>query len=337
MRKKFYVAVIVLISLAISFLHYWETSATPELHSIYLELYYIPVLMAAFAFGLRGSIPEFFFIVLLYVPYVVIFGAETVLSMADKMAHIFLFGVFAFLFGFLVDRERKSRTEYEKARYLAGLGQAAAAIVHELKNPLITIAGFARRIREGKGDAAEEARTIEESAESMRKIVADVLDFSKPARLSPVRQDIRNAVRRACDTCMAKAEKTGVKLLLNLPAEPLDVPVDEPSLERAIVNFVDNSIDASKAGQAVTISASLEQDAAIIRINDDGAGMDKETLENIFIPFYSRKTAGTGLGMAIAKKIIDEHGGAIKIKSRPGEGTEITITLLRLRAVSLSS
>ncbi len=328
MRKKFYVAAIVLTTLSVSFLHYWETSETQVLHTIYLELYYIPVLIAAFAFGLRGAIPTYILIVLLYLPYALIFKTETILSLANKLTHIFLIGFFALLFGFLVDRDRRLRGESEKARYLAGLGQAAAAIVHELKNPLITITGFARRIREGKGDVAAGVRTIEESAEAMQEIVADVLDFAKPAKLSPRRQDIRGVVRKACDTCRAKAEKAGVALSLNLPDGPLDAPVDALSLERAIVNFIDNGVDASKRGQVVTISAGLsEKDAITVRVRDDGMGMDKETLENVFIPFYTRKSAGTGLGMAIAKKIIEEHRGGLRIKSRPAEGTEVTITL----------
>jgi two-component system sporulation sensor kinase B len=98
-------------------------------------------------------------------------------------------------------------------------------------------------------------------------------------------------------------------------------------MERALVNLINNAIDASLIGYIVSIAPTLEKESIIIRIKDYGSGMDKETVENIFIPFYTKKSAGTGLGMAIAKKIIDGHQGHIDVKSREQTGTEVIIRL----------
>jgi signal transduction histidine kinase len=98
-------------------------------------------------------------------------------------------------------------------------------------------------------------------------------------------------------------------------------------MERALVNLVNNSIEASGKGQSVMVSVIQGRNNLIIRIADKGLGMDKETLENIFTPFYTKKKEGTGLGMPIAKKVIESHKGKIHIDSKLGVGTEVRIEL----------
>jgi signal transduction histidine kinase len=236
-------------------------------------------------------------------------------------------GIFAFLAGFLVDRHRRLQKQFEKDRYLAGLGQAAAAIVHDLRSPLISILGFAKRVREGKGNISAATQVIEESAQSMQRIVDGVLDFARPIRLDIREEDIHGVVQRACDSCRIKAEERKVALSMELPSAPVHVEIDGFSLQRALVNLVNNAIEASADGRSVIVRTETEKNHVVIKVKDFGSGMDKETLENIFIPFYSKKASGTGLGMAIAKKVVEGHGGNIRINSQPGIGTEVMIKL----------
>jgi signal transduction histidine kinase len=100
-------------------------------------------------------------------------------------------------------------------------------------------------------------------------------------------------------------------------------------MERALTNLVTNAIEASSEGQKVTICALTGNEKATITITDLGQGMDEETLEKIFVPFYTRKSTGVGLGMAIAKKIVEEHEGEIVVSSQLGMGTEIAVILPR--------
>jgi len=93
------------------------------------------------------------------------------------------------------------------------------------------------------------------------------------------------------------------------------------------MNLVSNSIEASSAGQNVLISAEKVKKDFVIRVIDEGVGMDKEVLENVFVPFYTKKKKGTGLGMPIVKKIVEGHSGEIAILSRAGQGTEVIIKL----------
>lgn len=126
---------------------------------------------------------------------------------------------------------------------------------------------------------------------------------------------------------MVKAEGEGVTLSIDIPAEPVTMAIDSFQMQRALINLVDNAIEASRNGQNVIISMKHEKNDMVIKIKDRGIGIDKETIENIFMPFYSKKSTGTGLGMYIAKRIIEGQGGKIRVKSKTGWGTEVMLEL----------
>jgi signal transduction histidine kinase len=199
--------------------------------------------------------------------------------------------------------------------------------VHDLKNPIITILGFSKRIKDRKGNADEAIDIVLDSALTMQKIVHDVLDFSKPLQLTLKKEDIREVIAKACQFSEAKAGGEGVNLFTRVPASPVYIELDSFHMERALVNLLSNAIEASGKGQSVTVSVIEGRNNVLITIADQGLGMDKKTLENVFIPFYTNKKEGTGLGMPIAKKVIESHHGKIHVDSKPGEGTEVRIEL----------
>ena len=324
-RHRYSVAVIAALTILISYLHYSTVVSIHALHGIYAELYYIPVLLGALFFGLSGGIGAFIFVLVLYLPYVFLNLTGTLLS--ERLLALFFIGMFAVLTGAFIDRERRYRKQLERDRYLMGLGQAATMIVHDLKNPLFTIIGFAKRIMEKKENDDTAVEAIIESAEVMQKIVFDVLDFAKPIVLEVKAQDIRDIVKKSCEACKLKAADNGTSLTLELPSQSVIAEVDGFRVERALSNLINNAIEASGKGQHVRISMSIEKTHLLIIIQDNGAGMDRETLENIFIPYYTKKSAGSGLGMPIAKKIIEGHKGKILIDSKPGRGTKVGVYL----------
>jgi signal transduction histidine kinase len=244
-------------------------------------------------------------------------------SEVSRLFHLGLQGLFTFFAGYLVDRERKLREQTEKERDLARIGQVATAIVHDLKNPIITILGFSKRIKDRKGNADEAIDIVVDSALTMQKIVQGVLDFSKPLQLTLKQEDIREVIAKACQFCEAKAGGEGVNLLTMVPASPVYVELDSFHIERALINLVSNAIEASSRGQDVKVGTAPGKGTLVITIADQGPGMDRETIENIFTPFYTKKKEGTGLGMPIAKKVVEAHKGKIK----PGAGTEVRIEL----------
>lgn len=325
-RNKLSLALIVVSTMIITYLHY-SILGEQSPYIVLEELYYIPILLGALIFGLKGALLTYLFVSGCYLPYFFGGWATTVLSFLDRLLHLLFSGVFAFLAGFMVEWDRRREKRFEKDRYLAGLGEAATAIVHDLRNPILSIQGFARRIREGKGNIAAAAETIENSARNMQQMVEGVLDFARPVRLELKEEDILGVVRRACESCQVRAEEKGILLDVELPASPLQVKIDGFNLQRAVANLISNAIDASAKGQRVVILVECMGGHATVRVRDFGSGMDKETLENIFIPFYSKKSSGTGLGMAIVKKTIEAHRGKIHIDSHEGRGTEVRMEL----------
>lgn len=313
--------------MVVSYLHYTSSLVDSPFDVIYMDLYYILVLVGALVFGLRGAIITYISVLILYFPYILTIWHVKGLLLGEDLLHALFFGVFAFIAGFLVDRETRYRKQSEKQTYLAALGHAAGTVAHELRNPLTAISGFARRIREKKGDPDAALERILDAAEAMHRIVDSTLDFAKPLKPALQEGDLIRVVNSTLSLCRAKADQHNVKVSLILPPEPLPCILDSFLCERALINLIDNAIDASGDGKSVVINGSREKEYVVISIKDHGSGMDGETLENIFTPFYTTKINGNGIGMAITKKIIDGHHGIIHIDSKPGQDTEIIIHL----------
>jgi len=324
--NRFVIIFIVVFSLLITFFHLWVFQKDPT-HILLEELYYIPILMGALFFGLKGALITWLFVSLLYLPYFFGHWAIGFLGVADRILHLLFTGGFAFMAGYLIERDKKILKKLEKDRYLTGLGQAAATIVHDLKNPLITILGFSRRLQVGKGDPGTGLQTIVDSASKMDEIVTDVLNFAKPVHLETKEEDVRGIVEQAAAGCKTKADAARISLFSDLPAQPVIISVDGLRLQRALTNLITNAIEASHEGQEVRLTLKMDDEKLLIQVKDQGAGMDRETLENIFVPFFSKKTQGTGLGMAITKKVMDAYQGKIFLQSQPNRGTEVLLEL----------
>ncbi len=201
------------------------------LHDLYLEFYYLPILLGALAFGLKGSLLTFLLIFALYLPHAFMIWTGTFLLEANKFLHLLLQGLFAVFAGYLIDRERRQRELMERERYISEIGRIASEIVHDLKSPLIAIPGFAERIREGKGKTDTAMQVIINSAEQMQNIVNSVLDFGKPVRLAPAQENIINVIRRASDVCGIKAEQKGVPISVDLPPHVFNMIGTEVTIE----------------------------------------------------------------------------------------------------------
>jgi signal transduction histidine kinase len=203
----------------------------------------------------------------------------------------------------------------------------ATTIVHDLKNPLITILAFSKRLQEGKGNLDKAVHVIWDSAQNMQKIVESTLDFARPIQLDIKEEELKGIIDNVVQTCKTKAEESGVNLSVQVPTVSMKIATDPHHMERALMNLLANSIEASRAGQDVVISAENKGSTCVIRVKDKGVGMDKEILENIIVPFYTKKKKGTGLGMPIVKNIVEGHSGKISIDSRIGHGTEVILEL----------
>ncbi len=205
---------------------------------------------------------------------------------------------------------------------LASLGEMSAGIAHEFKNSLATISGYAQMlVQEAASETGREfAGKIATETESLSRIVTEFLEFARPHGMA--RQTVNlNAVLEDC------AQETGVDL--QLPAEPvMEVTGDAVLLRQALSNLLRNSAEAGRNGARVKVlvHGSVEADKLQMSLSDNGRGIAAEDLSRIFIPFFTTKMNGTGLGLALVHRIISEHGGAIALAS-DNQGTTFTLSL----------
>lgn len=212
---------------------------------------------------------------------------------------------------------------------MAALGEMSAGIAHEFKNSLATISGYAQMLAEDQAGPAtrEFAGRINLEASSLARVVTDFLNFARPQGLNREAVNLKE-VLEAC------AAETGAVLVLpeDGPAS-WEVAGDSTALHRAFSNLLRNAVEAARpeTPAEVRVTANVDGPRLRLRLEDNGSGIPPEVLPHIFIPFYTTKTRGTGLGLALVHRIVQEHGGTIMAESS-GKGTAFTITLPREKA-----
>jgi two-component system NtrC family sensor kinase len=216
---------------------------------------------------------------------------------------------------------------------LAALGQMASVVGHELRNPLAVMNNSMYFIKtklsaSGKGGLdpkVEKHLTIVESEiVKSNTIIRDVLDFARNRAINAVPHPIDELVAKAIERIQIPAE---VSLDQSLTLGSTQVLVDEDELRQVLVNLMENACQAMTKGGRLSVGTKAHGDFVEIRIGDTGCGIPQEHLAKIFAPFFTTKSRGTGLGLAVVKKIIDRHQGSIGVDSKVGEGTVFCIRL----------
>jgi PAS domain S-box-containing protein len=212
---------------------------------------------------------------------------------------------------------------------LAALGELAAVVAHEVRNPLGVIfnsLGSLRRMLQPAGDAKMLLDIVGEESDRLNRIVGDLLDFAKPSppALRPERLD------RVIDEALSAALADGagrVALARDVPDDLPAVPMDARLVRQVLLNLTLNAVQAMAQGGTLSVRARVDGAAARIEIGDTGPGIAEEVRHRIFEPFFTTKATGTGLGLAVVKRIVDDHHGALEVLSAPGEGTTFVIRL----------
>jgi signal transduction histidine kinase len=234
-------------------------------------------------------------------------------------------------FNTLTDSIARFQREMSQKERLSSLGRLSTVIAHEVRNPLMIIKAALHALRQpGQSDAAlrEATSDIEEEVARLNRIVNDVLDFARPIQFDLAPADV-NAL---CRESAAAAQATpGAPVQLDLdPAVP-PITTDAERLRLALVNLIVNARQAidgpARSAAPVTVMSRLADDHVTIAVTDNGAGISGADLPRVFDPYFTTKRAGTGLGLPIARNIIEGLGGTISVDSRHGRGTEIRINL----------
>jgi two-component system nitrogen regulation sensor histidine kinase GlnL len=227
---------------------------------------------------------------------------------------------------------------------LAALGEMAAAIAHEVKNPLAGIevmAGILKRQLTESADAQSILQDIIKEAKMANAIVVEVLDFVRPIRLQVERIALADVVRDAMSMADSHVPRKQVEILVDLPEDLAPIQGDPHQLRQLFTNLLTNAFEALGGTGRVRISAmqlAAEEEPTAgsdvhgvpmiqVEVTDDGPGMPAEVMERIFSPFFTTKPQGSGLGLAIVRKIVDAHDGRIDVSARSEGGTRFRVTL----------
>jgi signal transduction histidine kinase len=221
---------------------------------------------------------------------------------------------------------------------LATLGEMAAAIAHEVKNPLAGIevmAGVLKRKLTGDAEAQTTLNDIINECKLANSIVVEVLEFVRPIRLEvEERVTMGPVLRDAITMASSTTPPGGTRVAVDLPSDLPAVPGDPNQLRQLFTNLLTNAFEALEGAGHVSIHARRsatvddgEQEQVIVEVRDDGPGINPETAERVFSPFFTTKPQGTGLGLAIVRKVVDAHDGHIDLTTPPEGGTCFRVTL----------
>jgi signal transduction histidine kinase len=235
-------------------------------------------------------------------------------------------------------RERAAATERRlfAAQRLSTAGTLAAGIAHEINNPLGGMINAVRALREGTLDAAKRTEYLElvrDGLERIRAIVQKILQL-RPRPFEPRPVALRDVVGQAIAFLEHRARAKGVEVRNGVAADLPPVQGDPLELQQAFLNILMNAVDACVLGEGrVDVSSAAEGASVRVVVADNGCGMDEEERARCMDPFFTTKDVGegTGLGLAVARHIVDNHGGRIEIESAPGRGTAVTVLLPALR------
>jgi signal transduction histidine kinase len=307
-------------------------------HAIHSRLCYIPIVVAASWYGFRGGTLAALAISILIQPYIFLLNNPHINVTGELVEIVFYFAIGS-MTGAIIDREseiRKRQEEtqlhLERSHKLSLIGQMAAGVAHEIKNPLASIKGAVEIMG---GDQASDAEKKEFQGIVIKEIkridaaVAEFLDYARPREIKMQDVNLSEIVRRSCRQLENQIEKASLKLSLNI-AENVRISADAEKIHQALLNLTLNAIEASSAGGEIKIELRPSQAEVILTVADNGSGISESDKDKIFDPFFTTKAGGSGLGLPIVKSIIERHNGRIELESQPGRGTKVLIRFPRV-------
>ena len=230
--------------------------------------------------------------------------------------------------------EALARTQAELVTHerLAALGELSAVMAHEVRNPVAIIfnsLGTLRRLIKPAPEATLLLDIVGQEAERLNRIVGDLLDFAKPYALNPRPEQLGLLVRAAVEAARRAAPDAPARIVTELRCPPVEVILDGAMLQQALINLIVNAVQAMPKGGTVTVHASCDPTSSMLRceVTDEGTGIEPADEMRIFQPFFTTKATGTGLGLAVVRRIADALHGAVEVGRAPTGGAGFTLTV----------
>jgi PAS domain S-box-containing protein len=229
----------------------------------------------------------------------------------------------------------KLQKQLREVEQLTGIGQMAASVAHEIRNPLLAVGGFARRLhedmavddprREYTGIILEEVTRLEQILREQLTLERHLVPSLLPVDINQILRDVRKLLSHG----MLSSQ---VRLVGEL-ADGLPVTLgDANQLKQAFLNIINNAIQSMPEGGTITISTAQRGQNIVVRIEDTGPGIPGDIMNKLFVPFFTTRKTGSGLGLAVTKRVIDNHGGDIEVMSEVGKGTIFDVSIPIVRA-----
>ncbi len=342
----------------ITFFHYlaWGVR-TGILHGILGHLYIIPIIIGAYWYGIKGGVGVSIASTALFSPHLFLHWHDPFLDIYNYI-EVFLFLLIGVVTGVLSQMERNQRARYEEALVrldeshrklreqtdvlfqteeqlrradrLSALGELSAGMAHEIRNPLGSIKGAVEILKDDytPDDAKYEfVQILLKETDRLNSIVQEFLGFARPKQPEFLPTDLNEAIESVLILTAQEARNAGVKVDKRLDPAIGRRSLDAGLLKQAFLNLILNAIQAMPGGGVLRVESGLRGNAAEVRITDTGVGISEENRKKLFSPFFTTKKNGTGLGLAVTYRIIENHRGTIDVVSEPGRGTTFTVKI----------
>lgn len=217
-----------------------------------------------------------------------------------------------------------------RAEHLAEIGQLAASLAHEIKNPLAGISGAIQIIRDSMAHDDPHRTIVTEILGQIRRLdatVKDLLQYARPTPPAARKIGVDAIVRRVLTVLQKEPALQDITVHYTTPPDDPHMFADDRQVEQLLINLIINAAHASQNGSSIHLVVRNFLDDVQITIQDEGEGMTHDTLHRAFEPFFTTKAKGTGLGLSICRRIVEVHGGRIKVNSQLGNGTSVSITI----------
>jgi two-component system sensor histidine kinase HydH len=229
-----------------------------------------------------------------------------------------------------VSQIKSLQEELRRSERMAALGKMAAGVAHELRNPLSSIKGLALLLRsrfQGLGNDQETADILVQEVERLNRSIGELLAYARPQKL--LKQPVQPAeiVEKAVSLIRMDAEAAGILMTTRVVGEAPELLADPDKLNQVLLNLFLNAIQAMPQGGRLDIEIAGVGTTVEIRVQDSGMGISREDLSRVFDPYFTTKAEGTGLGLAMSLKIVEEHEGTITVTSEKNGGSLFVVSL----------
>lgn len=355
------IAILALFIIGVSTFHYLTgtTHKYHGLHEIYRRLYYVPIILAAFWFGLKGGVFCAVIVSFFYLPHVIYqWGGSFFTNDLPKTLEIILYHVIGLVTGLLSQRQMDATRSLEKtinerdesynklkkqaeilveaedqlrhSDRLSALGKLSAGIAHEVRNPLASIKGTAEILSDKFKPGDKEYEFVDiliKEVNRLDAVVADFLDFAKPKQPELKSSEINDIILSVLKLVEHQMAKARINLKTHLDDTLPALYIDPEQMKQVFLNIIINAIHAMPDGGTLEVDSRIDGSKILCSFSDTGIGIRKDQQGSLFTPFYTNKKKGTGLGLAIVHRILDGHKGKVKFTSEVNKGTCFTISL----------